>query len=192
MIEKVPTGVSLEEFKQLPADERFEVVNGELVEKQMTASFQHINVISNVYDTLRPFAKVNGLGQVYGDGLSYQLSLVADTIRASRIPDVSFIRRERIPAQFDYDGGFPGAPDLAVEVISPSEQSVYILEKISDYLTAGTEQVWLLYPTQKVIQVYSRETPDTVKVYHADDTLEAPTLFPGLQIKVNELFVIGG
>lgn len=116
--------------------------------------------------------------------------MVADTIRTSRIPDLSFIRRENIPQQFDYDGGFPGAPDLAVEIISPTEPATDLLDKIPDYRVAGTEQIWVIYPSQKEIHVYSKNKPSSVDVYRENDILESPTLFSGLKIVIRELFII--
>jgi Uma2 family endonuclease len=193
MVEQVQTGVTLEALQALGEDRWAEVVNGEIREVAMTAGFNHVTIIDNLYDILKPFAKQNHLGMVRTDGLNYLLSMFRSTIRTSRIPDLSFVKRENIPATFDLDGYFPGAPDLAVEVISPHESESDLDEKISDYFTAGTEQVWAVYPRAQLIHVYLREENLTAKtrtyhLYRSGDMLEGPTLFPGLQIEVAAVF----
>ncbi|MDX1994762.1 MAG: Uma2 family endonuclease [bacterium] len=183
----------MEELERISADRRIEVVRGQLREIDMSAAYVIHGVINaNVLDILRPFAKQHKLGLVIGDNVTFVLSLMANTVRESRIPDIAFIRRERLQ-KFDLHQTFPGAPDLAVEVVSESESQTDLDEKISDYFAAGTEQVWAVYPRAQVIHVYRREenlTPKTrtYHLYRAGDILEAPTLFPGLQIEVAAVF----
>ncbi|PJF39186.1 MAG: Uma2 family endonuclease, partial [Phototrophicales bacterium] len=81
-----------------------------------------------------------------------------------------------------------GFPDLAVEVVSPTESAEDLQGKIIDYHTAGTEQVWVVYTSSKSVHVYERDHTESVRVYHQDDILEAPTVFPGLKINIADIF----
>lgn len=186
---KIP--ISLEHLSQMGEDKWIEVANGEIVETDMSAaSYLHAIIIDNVYGHLRKYVKSNQLGRVFGDGLTYVLNVDDEGVQHARIPDCSFIRREREKVDFDITGFFIGAPDLAVEVISPSETAEMIEAKIHDYLTFGTQQVWVLYPTTKSVYDYHANSPKTVKVLTGKDILEAPDLFPELGINVAEFFVL--
>jgi len=173
---------------RLSASAFVEVVNGEIVTMSPTG-FLHNIVTGNVYDILRTHVKQHRLGYVAGDGLIYVLRRDADSIRTARVPDVSFVRRNSIPA-FDFDKPFPGAPSLAVEVVSPSESEEETLAKIRDYLAYGTEEAWVIYPNQGEVHVYRRDTPKTIRVYTADDVLESEALLPGLSAHVSEFFTL--
>ena len=103
-----------------------------------------------------------------------------DTVRAA---DISFVKQSRTP-----ESGFMDfAPDLAVEVVSPFETAEEIQDKTIDYLTAGTSQVWVIYPRRRQVVVH---TPDGLaRTLKEDDSLEAPDLLPGFTCKVSELFI---
>lgn len=186
------TGITVDDLMQLDEDRWFEVVDGQLVETDMAAAgFLHIHVIINIYELLKPHVRKNRLGRVFPDGLTYNLYVDEQgKVYASRIPDVSFVRRENLPVNFDLKRPFPGAPDLAVEVVSPSESADTLRQKIRDYLRYGTEQVWVAYSGEKEVFVYQGKTARDVQIYGETDTFEAPTLFPGLQIKVAEIFTL--
>jgi Uma2 family endonuclease len=195
MIEQIKTGVTLEELERFGPDRRIEIVQGEVREIDMSAAYLiHAVINENLKDILRPFAKQHKLGLVIGDNATFVLSMVADTVRESRLPDIAFIRRERLQ-KFDLYRTFPGAPDLAVEIVSESENQATLDEKLGDYFAAGTEQVWAIYPRPQKVHVYLREenlnpTERTYHIYKSGDTLEAPTLFPGLNIEVVAIFRI--
>lgn len=180
-------GVPVELFKRLPEDAWVEVVDGRLVVQTMTGSYRHVVVIDNLYDALSPFVRQHRLGRVFTDGLHYILHQAGDTIRRSRIPDLSYVRREHLPPDLDPDAGFPGAPDLAVEVVSPNQPARELLERIADYRAAGTEQIWVIYPAEQQLHIYLRDDLQHVRVYSAGEQLEAPTLFPGWQVLVDDL-----
>lgn len=147
-------------------------------------------VISNVYDMLKPYVKKNDLGYVITDGLHCILFPEEGGIRGSRIPDVAYISHERIPEDFDFNRPFPGAPDLAVEVVSPNEGEDTLLAKVRDYLNAGSQQVWVVHPTTKEVHQYRRDTPELIRVYMGDDQIEVDDLFPGLVVSVGAFFEI--
>lgn len=186
-----PTGVTLEEYMAVDEDAWAEVINGEIITQDMTAaSYTHKVVIDNLYNILKAHAREHKLGYVYSDGLTFTLLMVGDTIRSARIPDVCFIRRQNFIADFDHDKPYPGKPDLAVEVVSPTERTGETQQKIQDYQSAVTEQVWVIYPNQKTLHQYITGSK-TITVFTSGDTFAPETLFPGLAIPVGALFEIG-
>ncbi len=124
----------------------------------------------------------NGLGAVTAAETGYILSSDPATVRA---PDVGFIAKARLmgPSSERY---FPGAPDLAVEVISPNDKAAAIHDKVIDYLRAGTQLVWVVYPDSKTVMVY-RPAADA-HLYTANETLDGGNVLPGLSLPVTEIF----
>jgi Uma2 family endonuclease len=189
-IEAVGTGITEDDLLRLGAQDKWiEVVNGEIVEMN-PVGIQHVVIADNVSEILRKPVKEKNLGYVFSDSLIYVLERSPNgRIKRSRIPDVSFVRRSNFPKKYDVKRPFPGAPDLAVEVVSPDESAETVLDKVRDYLKYGSEQVWVLYPDQHELHQYV-QGEDAVRTYRAADTLEAPTLFPGLKILVGDLFIL--
>jgi Uma2 family endonuclease len=179
--------VTLDGLMALGEDARVEVIEGAIVEMS-PVGFAHVQIAGNVYDILKPFVREHNLGYVSMDGLLYLLDADAAQLRGAQVPDVSFLRQ--VPDDFDLDKPVPGAPDLAVEVVSPNDDAEILLTRIQKYLQFGTEQVWVLYPRLKELHLYRRDQMDTVKIYRAGDTLNAETLFPGLSISISDLFVL--
>lgn len=105
-----------------------------------------------------------------------------------RTPDVAFTLKERLP-DGEPSEGFEGvAPELAVEVISPSEQLPDILQKVGEYFQSGAKQVWLLFPEPLTVSVYT--APFEVRTLHAEDELTGGDLLPEFRCKVRDLFEI--
>lgn len=154
----------------------------------MSAGFTHVAVIGNLYDILKPHVKIHQLGRVFTDGLTYILHQTESGIHQARIPDLSFIRNDAIPSEFDHARPFPGAPTLAVEVISPSEKTADVMAKVTDYLRYGSEEVWAIYPAKKELHQYNLDD-NAPKIYSADKILISASLFPQLSILINDLFV---
>lgn len=104
-----------------------------------------------------------------------------DTVRA---PDVGFIAKNRLTP---LTGGFYHlAPDLVVEVVSPSDSARNIRRKVDQYLRAGTRLVWIVYPDDKFVDVY-RPDHDT-STFRIDDTLDGYEVLPGLSLPVHDVF----
>jgi len=167
-------------------DLQFEVVNGEVIEMSPTGLL-HNAIVMNIYDILKAFVKKHRLGYVGGDGMIYLLQMGETGVQEARVPDVSFFRRGKFP-RFDYNKPVPGAPDLAVEVISPSESAEAVQDKLRSYFAHGTEQVWLVYPQTQIVYQHLRADPRNIRVYSEADILEPEPLFPGLRITVAEFF----
>lgn len=186
MVNNPKIAVTIADILNLPEDMRVEIVDGELVE-MTPAGFMHVIVAGNIYDILRAYTKAHQLGFVAMDNLMYLLDKVDNTITTARTPDVSFIRSGNIP-DFDFSKPFPGAPDLAIEIVLPNETADEIDGKVQDFFKAKTEQVWVIYPKTK--KVYQYMSPTQVMIYTADDTFSAESLFPDLHITVSDLFVL--
>jgi len=190
-IQERETIITLEDLIQRMArDDRVEVVDGQFREFDiMTASYTHVEVIDTIYELVRPFVRRKRPGLFRTDGITFVLHIFEKGIRVTRIPDLCFIRRSRIPKDFDPDKPFMGAPDLAIEVVSPHQDIEELQARISDYLRYGTEQVWVVYPRVKSVHVYDSRDTHIIRIFNAADTLQAETFFPGLTINVADFFV---
>lgn len=193
------THVTEDDLMRLGPDVLAEVMQGELIisgsKEGITMApvgFLHGLIAGNVYDVLKAFVREHKLGYVQGDGVLYILETDdSGGVRTALVPDVSFVRKERIPSDFDLTRPFPGAPDLAVEVISPSETAADVLAKVDAYLDAGTGQVWVLYPQRGELYLYARSAGKTVVQLHSgSDRMMVEDVLPGLEIVTETLFAL--
>jgi len=170
-------------------DQPVEVAQGEIV-RVTEAGVRHSMIAGNAYRLLFAFVSVNRLGFVFTDGLIYVLKRNSDgSIQKSCIPDASFVRRERMPVDFDLTRPFPGAPDIAIEVVSPTETATDTAAKIHDYLEAGAAQVWVLYPDQQEAQQHVQGS-DSIRVYRNDTGIDVGAILPGLKMTPAEIFAL--
>ena len=162
---------------------RYELVKGVYIDLS-PASAMHGVVASNIGAILTDYARKNKLGLVSAAETGFILTRNPDTVRGA---DATFISTARIPPGGAPETGFwPLAPDLAVEVISPTDRPDDIQEKVEDYLAAGTRMVWVIYQKTKSITVY-RSLRDA-KILRRDDTLSGEDVLPGFERKVSEIF----
>jgi Uma2 family endonuclease len=186
--EPVRQAVTLADIHRMENDECIiEVDEGDIIIEERRMTVLHLLLIRLLYDLLKPYATEHKLGEVFMDGMRFRLMGTADGVVLARVPDLSFVRSERIPADLDLDDDFPFAPGLAVEVASPGQATATLLKKASQYLDAGTQEVWLLYPKTKQLHRY-RHDADAPQVYGMGDTLDAKPLFEGLRISIDDLF----
>ncbi len=177
------TGLTVEEFAALPEEEgyRLELATGRLVREPAPGPL-HGRVAVRIASLLHRLGEEQGLGIAFVD-TAFTLSAEPATVRA---PDVAFVRSERVP-----EGG-PGhrfwelAPDLAVEVVSPSNAASEMQTKALEYLDAGAEQVWVVDPEARTVTVYRSRTE--IRILEADDRLEAEDVISDLSLPVRNLF----
>jgi len=175
--------VTAEELlREMPEARRGELVKGEFI-KMSPAGYQHGKIAGNIFGSLWNFVRQNRLGYVYAAETGFLLSRNPDTVRA---PDAAFVTTERAARQARERGFFDGPPDLAVEVISPTETVEEVEAKLIDYLEAGARLVWLIYPRTQTITVYRSLTD--VDILTAADTLDGGELLPGFVTAVSEIF----
>jgi len=174
--------LTADDLLRLPSGgDRYELVRGEL-RTLVPAGYEHSNVGSELLMLLRQFAKTNSLGGVFGPDLGYILSQNPDIVRC---PDVSFIRQQRQP-EARLSKFFPGAPDLAVEVLSPSDTVDEVEEKLANYFAAGTHTVWVVKPRTQSIDVWT--AGKLTLSLQPDDPLTHPQLLPGFECRVRSIF----
>lgn len=172
----------------LGSDARVEVVDGEIVEMSPVGGLHHF-VGGNFYDLLKPFVKQNGLGFVFMDGLIFYLERDGKKVRKARVPDVSFVRKEAVPKEWNIEKPFPGAPTLAIEVVSPDDKIEDVLKKVREYLDAGSEQVWVAYPRSREVHQYLRGESQ-VRTYTGEALMDVEALFPGLVVSLKDVFAL--
>ena len=163
---------------------RYELVEGVLVEVPGAGAL-HGLIIELVVRLVGAFARERDLGLAFGDGVGYLLRRAPDVVR---IPDASFVSWERVPAEGVPEGFWPGAPDLAVEVVSPGDRADDIHDKVREYLAAGTRLVWVLWPRHRAITIY--EPGGRFTELGAGDTLDGGAVLPGFRVGVEAIFAI--
>ena len=175
--------ITAEELLAMPHDGiRRELVQGEM--REMTpAGRKHGRIAMNVSTPLDQHVRARALGEVYAAETGFRLAREPDTVRA---PDVSLVRSERLGAGGDENGFYDGAPDLALEVVSPSDRYSDVLEKVWDYVDAGTRMVVVVDPPQRSVTVYRSRTDVTVLT--EDDVLEGGEVVPGWTLPVRDIF----
>ena len=174
--------LTLEDFARLPADGVcHEISSGELITLPPAKSL-HSLILSIVVEVLHFYLKEHPIGRVMPE-TGYVLSRDPLTVRQ---PDVSVLSRQRIRS-IDPDSYFEGAPELAIEIVSPSDSAEDLEIKVRQYLQAGAHQVWVLYPKSQDVHVYS--PGGSLKVLESHETLEGGSTLPGFAVKVSDLFV---
>ena len=130
---------------------------------------------------LEEFVEARGLGEIFGEA-GYVLARDPDTVRG---PDLSFVSRERL-SPFDDERFFSGAPDLAVEILSPSNRSGEMHAKVADYLAAGARLVWVIDPERRLITTY-RELLAPRRI-GSPEPLDGGDVLAGLVIPLDAIF----
>ena len=171
-----PKKMTLEEF--LESDlEGYEYVKGEVI-PMPGASWEHGLISAQVFLRLGTYVEDNQLGKVVTPDTGFQ---VGERVLK---PDVAFLSTVHLPD--DPSRACPVPPDLAVEVVSPSDVFRRVIEKAFVYLDAGTQIVWIVEPTSQTVRVYRSETP--IKVLGINDTLTGEDVVEGFSCQVAQLF----
>lgn len=158
-----------------------ELVRGELI--MMTPShFPHARIGAEILANILIFVKLHQLGMVTGADGGYLFERSPDTVPA---PDVGFVAAARIPPE-GIEGYFPGAPDLAVEVNSPSDRVSEVLAKVHSWLAVGCRMVWVVDPPTRTVTVYRPQ--NRVALFGASDSLSGEDVLPGFQLPLVEVF----
>jgi Uma2 family endonuclease len=162
--------------------DRFELVNGELVERKRGWDSSWIG--GQLYTILNLYCKENRAGRVAPADASYQC--FPDAPNLVRRPDVSFIRWGRLPGGKRPRGHCPIAPDLAVEVVSPNDLYSEVEEKVAEYRRAGVRLVWVVHPPTRTVRVHRLD--GTVTDLTEADELSGEDVIPGFHCAVRDLF----
>ena len=175
--------------KLITADELFEMgdigpcelVRGEIV-TMAPAGFEHGDVASEINFQIRLFVRRNKLGKVLAAETGFLLRRNPDTVRAA---DVAFVRKTRVPSG-ERVGFLEVAPDLVVEVISPSDRMTEVHAKAQDWISAGTQSVWIVDPPNETIDVHRDD--GTVTRHRSPGILDNEPSLPGFTLNLAEVF----
>jgi Uma2 family endonuclease len=162
---------------------RYELIRGELKTTSPSGS-EHGAVIVNLTVLLGQHIKAHKLGVAFGAETGFKLASNPDTVRT---PDISFVPNERIPATGIPKAYWSGAPDLAVEVLSPNDRDAEVKEKTAEWLANGARAVWLVDPKRRSVTVY-RSLNDVTTLTETDE-LDGQDVVPGVRCRVAEIFV---
>lgn len=175
--------MTVEEFlaSSVP-DGKAELVRGEL-RVTPPAGGPHGAVAANLIGMLWAHVKAHGLGRVFGDSTGYELVELPRTVR---VPDASFVRADRLPSNGVAPGLLRLAPDLAVEVLSPSETASDLEGKLHDYLESATAVIWVADPARRTVMVVPADSP--VRWLHEADMLDGGTVVRGFTCPVSDIF----
>jgi len=161
-------------------DARTELVRGRMVVRE-PAGFRHGDVAARLLLAIGAHVTRDRLGRVLAAETGFTLKRDPDTVRA---PDVAFVRADRLPATVPL--GFAElAPDLAVEVLSPSDRAGAVLAKVADFLEAGTSLVWVVDPQRRTARVYRAD--GSLALLDVSDSLLGEDVVPGLVISLAEI-----
>ncbi len=172
--------MTAEQLWEAAGSRRCELVRGELVEMSPVGRKHSRNVVrlSRWMDT---FASDRDLGEV-GTELGFILSRNPDVVRA---PDISFLSKSRLRS-INEDGFVEGAPDLAVEVVSPEDRASELEEKIREYLAAGARLVWKADDRTETVTAY--RPAGEARVYSRDEVVSGEDVLPGFSFRPADLF----
>jgi Uma2 family endonuclease len=163
-------------------DQRYALMRGDLI-TMAPAGAEHGDRALNLGARMRIFADDHDLGTVFAAETGFQLEYNPDTVLA---PDAAFVRKERLPVGKLPTGYFPGAPDLAVEVVSPGDTRRKVNDKVAAWLHFGTRLVWVLRSHNKSVTIHRAD--GTEQVLNEGDMLDGEDLLPGFQVPVSHLF----
>jgi Uma2 family endonuclease len=164
-------------------DIHYEVVDNQILELP-PMSARETYLASTLLRILGTFAWTAGLGRVTAE----MLHLIIPAKNLQRRPDLSFVsfkrwpRDRRVPTTSAWDV----VPNLAIEVVSPTNTANGVMEKTKEYFEAGVERVWVIYP--EFAEIYDYDSPTSVQIVARYQTLDGGKLLPGLQLPLADLF----
>jgi Uma2 family endonuclease len=178
-----PQRYTPEDLLTMPDGDRYELVDGQLVEREM--SMESSWIAGEIAGLLRDFVKSRQLGWVFPEETSFQCFL--EEPRRVRKPDTSFFGKSRLPNGPLSEGHCPLAPDLVVEVVSPNDLFYEVEIKVDEWLRAGVPLVWVVNPANRTVLVHRATEPSPQKLTERE-TLTGDDVLSGFVCGVNELF----
>jgi Uma2 family endonuclease len=163
------------------ADQRTELVRGVLVVRE-PAGYLHGRIAVRLARAIGNFVDTHGLGDVLAAETGFKLESNPDTVRA---PDVAFVHRDRVP--HPATRGFAAlAPDLAVEVLSPTDRPGEVLSRVASWLSAGSRLVWVVDPDRRQARVYRAD--GSASLLTDQDSLDGEDVLSGFSCALATVF----
>ena len=159
-----------------------ELVAGKIV-REPAPGEEHGWVAGSLLVLLGQFVREHRLGRFYAAETGFVLARDPDTVRA---PDAAFVSAERLATNPRRGPYFEGAPDLAVEVLSPGNAPGAMAAKVRDFLAAGARAVWVVDPGPQTVTVHRPGCPP--KTLSRSDTLDGGSILPRFRLPVHEIF----
>ena len=182
-MDTAPSGrlMTAEELAALSGDgTRYELSEGVLICMPPSGGESSF-VALNIGSELRAFARRERLGICGGADGGFLLRSGPDVLR---FPDAWFVRAERVPLGGIPRGFWPGAPDLAIEVLSPSDRWADVLRKVTEYIEAGTRLVWVIDPETRRAHVFRPDRAPLVVDEHG--SLDGEDVLPGFALPLRD------
>ncbi|WP_165230414.1 Uma2 family endonuclease [Aquisphaera insulae] len=170
-----------EDLLRLPDGKRYELVDGKLVKRAMGSESSLIE--GTLYFLLRAYCQAGGLGLVWPGTNGFQC--FPHVPGRVRVPDVSFVRKGRLPGDLAPSGFVRIPPDLAVEVVSPRDRASELEDKLVDYRKVAIPLIWVIYPNSRTAIVYRID--GTATFLGEDDELSGEDVIPGFRCKLREI-----
>lgn len=177
-----PKPITSDDLLAMPDDGYvYELFRGDLV-REPPPGYMHGAYESRLVELLGAHVRKHHLGQVFSGDAGFTLERSPDTTLA---PDVAFVSRERWEKQGEAPGYWPGAPDLAIEILSPFNTGLEIGLKVRTYLAAGARLVWVIDPKTRTATVWKpgalpRQIPAT-------GVLDGEDVVPGFRCTVQDI-----
>jgi Uma2 family endonuclease len=184
----VATVTSLEPEIELEApiidpDEDYEVVDGIVVEEPPLGAYG-TRMANRLARSIADFDPSEDLGEVVVE----VLFILNHSPRLRRKPDVAFVSRERwaVERPMESEAAWDVIPDLAVEIISPTDIIIDLMDKLEEYFRVGVKLVWVIYPKHR--KIYAYDSPTSVKILREGDELEGGIVLPRFRLSLTALF----
>ena len=178
------TPITAEQLLRMPDEGcRYELIAGEL-RKRSLAGWREGAIAGELLGLLGMYVIETNLGRVLGAGTGFLLARSPDTVRA---PDIAFLSKDRLQVENPGEGFWPGAPDLAIEVLSPDHTTAEVGEKVGAWLDAGASMVWVVNPKWRSVTVYRSATE--IETLTENDQLDGEDVVPGFRCRVGDIFV---
>lgn len=171
-----------EDLLTMPDGDLYELIDGQLVERDMGTVSSWI--ACQIIGAFVAYLKQNPLGWVFSADASYQC--FPHRPNKVRKPDVSFVRRGRLPNEELPRGHFRITPDLVVEVISPNDLYTDVLRKVLEFLGVGVPLIWVIDPDARTVTVYRSD--NTLALLHEHEQLSGENVLEGFTCNIAELF----
>jgi Uma2 family endonuclease len=182
----VATNVTTEDLECLEADGyRYDLLAGELI-RMSPGGFEHGRLAARIAARFVSFLDSHaGFGVAVGAETGFRLARNPDTVLG---PDAAVVTLDRLPPADQRSGYLELAPDLVVELVSPSDRWSTVSEKVEAYLAAGVRLVWVIEPRARAVRVYTPAGAERRLRANAGDVLEAEPVLPGFRLPLAELF----